>query len=122
MKHIEDALLRMVKAGLETAEMQKNYLDVGLDDGPLFEIYGNILEGIYALIGEHTEEFSDSVTHLVMSVPYLTAERRAKMLMAEFRKNFPQADIPAPMFVTEQERRDLFRKNGGYMSPEGDWQ
>ena len=122
MDRMKDALLRLVKAGLSTKKMQEAYLTVGLDDNRLFEIYGNILDAVYDLIGEHTNTFEESVTHLAMTAPILTDDRRAELLMIEYRKNHP--DQPFPLTMEPEEARQLFKENGGYLlreTPEGDW-
>jgi hypothetical protein len=121
MKHIEDAMKRMVRAALETKKMQEHYLSVGLDDSALFEIYGLILDAIYDLLGEHTDAFEEAVTSIVMSAPLLSEERRVKMLMAEWKRN-NMPPLPSPTFVPKREMNELYQKNGGYMTPEGDWE
>lgn len=122
MNGIKDALLRLVKAGREIKSLQETYLKVGLNDNPLFEAYGDICEAIYNIVGEHTEEFADSVTNLAMTTPMFTNERRTEMLMAEYRKNHPEApEQPKPNVCTTAELFKMFNENGGYMTPEGDW-
>ena len=124
MNSVKDALLRLVRAGLSTKKMQEAYLTVGLDDNMLFVIYGNILDAIYALVGEHTETFEESVTHLVMTAPLLTDERRVEMLMAEHKKHFGVSAQPAPYITEPEEMKRMFQENGGYLlreTPEGDW-
>ena len=118
MDEMKDVFLRLVKAGLETKKLQEAYANAGIDDNMLMDVYGNILEAIYALLGEHTEEFADSVTHIVMTAPILSDERRAKMLYAEFKKNNCQ---PSPNVIEPAEMRKMFKANGGFMTPEGDW-
>ena len=119
MNEVRDALLRMVRSGLEVKSLQETYLKVGLDDGPLFGVFGDICDAIYYLIGEHKEQFTDSLTYLVMNAPILSEERRVEMLMAEYRKNFPEQ--PGPSLMSSDGMKELYERNGGYMTPEGDW-
>ena len=119
MNEIKDALLRLVKAGRRIKKLQETYLEVGLKDGPLFESYGDICDAIYHIIGEHTDEYVDSVTNLVMTMPMFTDERRAEMLMAEYRKNHQEQ--PSPNLMSRKAMLELFDENGGYITPEGDW-
>ena len=118
---MKDSLLRLVKAGLATKKLQEAYVTVGLDDNTLFDIYVNILDAIYGLIGEHTNTFEESVTYIVMTAPILSDERRATMLEAEYRKNHPEQ--PKPNVCTTAELFKMFNENGGYLreTPEGDW-
>ena len=119
MKEIRDALLRMVRAGMKTKAMQEKYLEIGMDDQPWFDIWGDILDGIYFLIGEHTQTFEESTTYIVMDAPILSEERRVKMLYYEYEKNHPVQ--PKPHTYEVEELADMYRRNGGYMTPEGDW-
>lgn len=123
MEEIRDALMRMVKAGRTIKRMQEAYLDVGLNDNKLFEAYGEICSAIYSLIGEKTEEYKDSVTDIVMNTsPFVTVERRVEMLMAEYRRNHPENAVqPKPDIMDSDGMKELYERNGGYMTPEGDW-
>lgn len=119
MNDIKDALLRLITAGLETKKMQESFLNSGLDDNVLFSIYGNIIDAIYYLLGEHTNTLEESVTHVAMTVPGLSEEVRLRLMTACYNVNHPSQ--PAPTFITPEEMRKSVRKNGGYISPEGDW-
>ena len=124
MDRIKDALLRLVKAGRTAKTMQEAFVTVGLKDNALFDIYGNILDAIYAIVGERTETFEESVTHLAMTAPILTDERRMELLYSEYKKNYGIASQPAPYITEPREMKELFEKNGGYLlreTPEGDW-
>lgn len=118
MKNIEDALLRMVKAAMKAKKLMDSYVKVGLEDNELFQVYGDIAESIYKLIGEHTENFDDSVTVRALTVPGFDLEHRVRLLMIEYKRNFTQ---PAPHFMSRKEMFDQVKKVGGYVSPEGDW-
>jgi len=121
MNEIRDALSRLVKAAMRAKAMQEHYLKVGVDDQPWFEIWGDILDGIYALIGEHTETFEESVTSITMSAPIISQERRTKILFAEYKKN--HMIQPKPHTYEVNQIADMYRQNGGYRyeTPEGDW-
>ena len=121
MNEIKDALLRMVNAGRKVEDLMEAYVKVGLNDNPLHEAYGEICEAIYTLLGEHTEAYKDSITCVAMTAPFLTNERRAEILLAEYRKN--HAVQPRPNTMSSDGMKELFSQNGGYMheTPEGDW-
>ena len=124
MQNIKDAISRMVAAAVRLKETMKNYVDNGVDDNPLFEIWGDILDGIYTLLEEHTETFEESVTYTVMTAPYLNNERRTEMLWAEYKNRHQEQFIvqPKPVTMNPSDMKALYSKNGGYMTPEGDWQ
>lgn len=125
MEGIKDALLRMIKTALFLKKMAGAYSTIGLDDNPHLQAYGDMCDAIYYLVREHTEEFTESVTYLVLNAPFLSDERRAEMLMSEFKKNrIADIEQPKPNTVSRKEIEKLFKKNGGYMNetPEGDWE
>ena len=123
MEEIRDALLRMVRTALFLKKMAGAYTTIGLDDNPHLQAYGDMCDAIYYLVREHTEEFTESVTHLVLNAPFLSDERRAEILMSAFRKNSRDIEPkqPKPNTASREEIEKLYKKNGGYMSPEGDW-
>lgn len=119
MDEIKDVLSRLVKAGRKIKRMQEAYVDVGLNDTMLHDAYGEICDAVYHLIGEETEKFTESVTYIAMETPLLTEERRTEMLYAQYRRT--HTDQPKPSFISASEMKELYEKNGGYMTPEGDW-
>ena len=126
MDGIRDALLRMVRTALFLKKMAEAYTTLGLNDNPHHEAYGDLCDAIYSLIGEHTEEFDKSVTWIAVNAPFLTEERRTEMLMAEYEKNHYEcpnfeSKQPRPNTFEREDVKKMRKKNGGYMSPEGDW-
>ena len=119
MKDIKGALSHMVTAGMKADELQKAYVKVGLNDNIVFTIWSEVVSGIYDMVGENTPTFEESATATVMTAPYLTVERRTEMLYAEYCKNHP--DQPKPQIIEPDAMRRMMERNGGYMTPEGDW-
>lgn len=119
MNEIKDAILRMVRAARQLKRLQEAYVDIGFNDAPVFQAYSEICDAIYHLIGEHVDAYENSVTNLVITTPMLTEDRRAEMLMAEYRKN--HAEQPSPNLMSRKAMLELFDENGGYITPEGDW-
>ena len=123
MDNIRDALLRMVTTAMFLKKMAGAYTVLGLDDNPHHNAYGDLMDAIYYLIGEHVEEFDKSVTYLAINAPILTDERRTELLLSEYMKNHPeQVRQPKPNTMERSEFRKMVKKNGGYQTPEGDWQ
>ena len=122
MDNIRDALLRMVTTTLFLKKMAEAYTVLGLDDNPHHEAYGDMMDAIYYLIGEHTEEFDKSVTYLAINAPILTDERRTELLLSEYRMNHPeQVAQPRPNTIEPSSFLNMKKRNGGYKfnSPEG---
>lgn len=126
MKEIRDALLRMVKTAMFLKKMSEAYTVLGLDDNPHHEAFGDQCDAIYYLVGEHTEEFDKSVTWIAVNAPFLTDERRVELLMSAFEKNHMveshvEQKQPKPHTFSRKDDKQMFRNNGGYIAPEGDW-
>lgn len=123
MNEVKDAFLRMVRTALFLKKMAEAYSVIGLNDNPHHEAYGDLAEAIYSLVGEHVDEFNLSATYVALTTPYLTDERRMELLWAEYVRNHPDmhVDQPKPLTISREEIRDMVNRNGGYMTPEGDW-
>ena len=119
MKNVEDALLRLVKAAKKLKRMADALDAAGMGSELLFSCYGDIIDGIYHLIGENTGEYTDSETCKVMGTVSLSDERAAALLMNVYKRNI-QPKMPKPILMSPDE---LFRmqKQNGYTTPEGDW-
>lgn len=118
MDNIKSALLGMVNAATLAKKMDKGMVELGYSETPYATLYADISDAIYQMIGEHTDRFEDSVTYTMLTAPYLDNERRAASLAYVYAKNFSQ---PKPDTMEPDAMKKLHEKNGGYVSPEGDW-
>lgn len=132
MTEIRDALLRMAKSYKMLDALLDAYVKVGLDSNTLFEAKAELTEAVYQLLGEHVDEFSESVTYAALNAPILTDERKAKILYSEWLRNHAWLNVmveqPKPNTIEPNEMRNMIRKYGGYTknktnweTPEGDW-
>lgn len=125
MEGMKDAFLRMVRAARKIDKLGDAYLKADVDNGNvLMDAYGDIADAIYCIVGEHTEDFESSVTYTALTAPILTDERRALILLAEYNKHHPEqpvVDMPKPNLISPESMRKMMERNGGYMTPEGDW-
>lgn len=124
MDNIKDALLRMYRSARDLKKMYETFKAAGFSADSLFDVYGNVADAIYYLIGEDVARFENSITYRILNHPDFqdcTDEEKVDILMAEFRKNYSQ---PKPNVIGAN-FKDIFRKlynaNGGYMTPEGEW-
>ena len=119
MSEIRDALLRFTNAAMLAKKIDAALTEHGYGETPYAEIFGEISEGIYALIGEHTGKFADSVTYAMLNAPLLNNERRASCLAHAYQQIHSQ---PKPNTIEPDEFHDMAKKNG-YLreTPEGDW-
>lgn len=89
MQNVKDALLREVDVCREMLKLHDAFASCGYPENPYWDNFSTAADGIYKLIGEHTETFEESITYLVLTAPYLTNKRRAEMLYAEYQKHNP---------------------------------
>lgn len=119
MDNIRDALLRMVEAFNRMNRMNDVLVSVGFGDNPLIDIECCLEEAILKLVGTSGKEnYEDTEVYNILHTSSLTKDRAAELLMNEYLKNTQQ---PAPHTFERAEMRELFEKNGGYMTPEGEW-
>lgn len=120
MDKVRDAFLRLISVNDKLERMMKACDVLGLNDGKISEIRGDILDVVYYLTGEENpfDDFRDSTTYQIMTDASWTDQSKADMLMSEYRQNNCQGK---PVFTDPEKMADMVRKNGGYMTPEGDW-
>lgn len=94
MQNVKDALLREVDVCREMLKLHDAFASCGYPENPFWDNFSTAADGIYKLIGEHTETFEESITCLVLTAPYLTNKRRAEMLYAEYQKHNPFQEAP----------------------------
>ena len=125
MTGIRDALTRMLKTTLFLKKTAEACRALGLNDEVFNEAYGDMFDAIYYMVGEHTEEVENSVTWRAVNTTVLNDDWKVEMLMTAFEKNRKASGSepkqPKPSFFTKAEQRRMFKENGGYMAPEGDW-
>lgn len=120
MSNMKDALLRMVKAARRAKSMDDFFAEKGYSETPYGEIYGEIFDAIYDLLGENALTVHDSITHTMLTAPYLDDERRAACLNHVYEANNAQ---PKPNTIEPDEMNRMVKENGGYKydTPEGEW-
>ena len=83
----KEALTRMVKAGRLALDTDNGLRELGYSDTPFFEIYGDIADAVYFMLGENTGTFNESVTYCALASPGYTHDQRVSLLMQEYEKN-----------------------------------
>ena len=80
----KQVLTHLIRAGRDALHLEKTLSGLGYKETPYFNLYGEIANAIYDLIGEDTDTFDQSVTHSVMNDMFtpdeLAAEQLASML------------------------------------------
>ena len=121
MDEMRDALLRLVRAWVRTNTVLDAYMKTAGGNNMLEKTCGDMEEAICILLGERDKELEETVTHTALTAPYLSEERRVKMLMAKYEANHPA--MPMPSVFEREDMKKSVKKNGGYLheTPEGGW-
>lgn len=86
---METTLLRMLRAAERTRQMDEDLVKHGYSNSPYADIFGDIADAIYYLIGEQKNRFEDSMTYIMLHTDAITDECKVSLLMNEYRKNRP---------------------------------
>lgn len=78
---IEAALQRLVHAARKAFYLSEQLEALGYQDTPYSDLFGNIADAIYYLLGEKTETFDQSVTYHALYDDLLTNKERVRILM-----------------------------------------
>lgn len=84
-------LTHLIRAGRNAQNMENILHSFGYKETPYFDLYGDIAEAIYALLGEQTDSFDESVTYAIMNDPITSDEDCAEHLAPMVTTNL---DIP----------------------------
>lgn len=74
-------LTLMVRAAREAQKFDSMLSENGYDDNPYFKIYGDIVDAVYAFLGEDAASLDESVTGRVMSRDDITEEQCVEILL-----------------------------------------
>lgn len=77
-------LTHLIRAARDAIHLERTLDDLGYKETPYYDLYGEISEAIYGIVGEDTEEFDESVTYNVLHDQFtpdeLSAEQLASMI------------------------------------------
>lgn len=80
-------LMKLVRIAMKTLTFAKMLHDFGYSDNPYYDIHGEVADTIYEMLGEQTNEFSKSITNLVLTSEIITDDQRVDILSYHYRKN-----------------------------------
>lgn len=87
---MKEALTKLVRAARTAKRADDALRNVGYTDTPYFDIYGDIVDGIYAMLGEKTNTLEESVTYTVLSNPDMADDECAEAFIDEYCKSVPR--------------------------------
>ena len=129
----KDALLRVVKATRASIRLAKTMQNLLVDTNSWTwadEISGQLCDALFELSGEKLESgqdfLKDSMTMKILKGD-MDDESVTEWILLKDRirqrldGNFNYVPQPKPNIFSAEEMNELFRKNGGYSTPEGSW-
>lgn len=84
---VSSTLYHMVEVAKKSLAIDRAFRSVGSNHSTYFEFFEHVSEAIYALVGEHTDTFCDSVTYHVLHDDKMTNEQCVDCLMVEYNKS-----------------------------------
>lgn len=73
-------LTHLIRAGRDALNLENMLTTIGYKETPYFNLYGDIAEAVYTLLGENAESFDESITYAVMNDPITSDEACAEEL------------------------------------------
>lgn len=91
----KSVLTHLIRAGRDAIHMEKTLNDIGYKETPYFNLYGEITDAVYAMLGEDTDSISESVAYSAMHDIYTSDEQCAEQLssMIDADLNIPDATM-----------------------------
>lgn len=84
---MKKVITHLVKASRDAMHLDTTLSDIGYKDTPYFNIYGNICDALYAMLGENTDSFEQSETYSAVQDCFLPDELCAEQLLPIYYKN-----------------------------------
>ena len=86
---MKEALLHLIRASEIARKMDATMNSLGYSNNPYADIFGELADGIYYLLGEKKEYFEDSATHWALNGDVLPEQDKVDILLEVYRKNRP---------------------------------
>jgi hypothetical protein len=125
MEISRDALLRVIYAARMSnamAEIVRTLANGYKQENKLDQIAGALADALCMINGEQLnpeEDFGNSRTYTWLFNSRTTDSEVADEFIRMAENNRPVQ--PKPNTISKEQFDELFHKNGGYMSPEGEW-
>ena len=79
-------MLRLVRTARKAFEADARLREIGYETTPYWDIYCEVSDAIYDMLGENTETFDSSITYAVLNAETLNDEQRVLILISAYNK------------------------------------
>ena len=104
-------LTHLIRAARDAIHLERTLDDLGYKETPYYDLYGEISEAIYGIVGEDTEEFDESVTYNVIHDQFtpdeLSAEELASMIKEPATSGLPLLDETREVIAEAAKQRNI---------------
>lgn len=84
---MKEAFKKMVRAAEKSLYMDKEMTKIGYSGSLYADIFGDIADAIYEMLGENVKTFESSFTYVLLHTDVLTLDSKAILLEDRFRKH-----------------------------------
>lgn len=94
--NIKKVLTHLIRAGRDALHLEESLKEFGYGDTPYYNLYGEISEAVYAMLGEETDTIDESITAKAMN-DYCTSDEICAENLAEIcEKNLSDGRLTVP--------------------------
>ena len=86
---MKEVLTHLIRASETARQMDAAMHDLGYTNNPYIDIFGEIADAVYYLLGEKKECFEDSATYWALNGDRLSEDDKLTILLEIYRKNRP---------------------------------
>ena len=86
---MKDAFVRLIRAAEKAKHMDSEMSKTGYENNLYADIFGDIADAIYDMLGENTNTFENSLTYSILNTDAITIDGRASLLADLFMKSNP---------------------------------
>ena len=86
---MKDAFAKLISTAEKAKHMDEEMVKLGYSDNLYADIFGDIADAIYKLLGENTKTFESSFTYVMLNTDAVSVDGRATLLSERFKKRLP---------------------------------
>lgn len=82
-----NAFKKLLSSAEKAKHMDTELCRIGYSSNTYADIFDNIADAIYNMLGENTKTFESSFTYVLLNTNAITIDAKAKLLTERFKKN-----------------------------------
>lgn len=86
---MKDAFAKLIRTAEKARHMDNELAKIGYTDSLYADIFGDIADAIYLMLGETAKTLESSFTYVMLSTDAVSIDGRATLLADRFMQNLP---------------------------------